>query len=104
MYWLCMCPEIVTSLNCLDLKKKLQLFFLISYFALRRGECPRVFLDNIAIPQEQKVKYLEMILDKRLTWKSLITKKDDIEHSFENALQNITSAISCTTESKTSYL
>ena len=44
-------------------------------FTLRKGTCPNVFLKNEHIPQKCEVRYLGLILDKKLTWKSHIKKK-----------------------------
>lgn len=44
-------------------------------FTLRRGICPPLFLSNTRIPADTKVKYLGLILDKRLSWKQHISSK-----------------------------
>jgi hypothetical protein len=44
-------------------------------FTLRRGQCPHLFLNNELIPQKNEVRYLGLILDKRLTWRSHIKNK-----------------------------
>lgn len=38
-------------------------------FTLRPGNCPTLMLCNEPIPQEQKVKYLGLWLDRRMSWK-----------------------------------
>lgn len=53
-------------------------------FTLRRDTCPRVFLNNTAIPQADHVKYLGMHLDRRLTWrKHLDAKKLQMKLKFQ---------------------
>jgi hypothetical protein len=44
-------------------------------FALRRRVCPPLFLCNNRIPQDTKVKYLGLWLDKRLTWNHHLRSK-----------------------------
>lgn len=44
-------------------------------FTLRRRTCQPLFLNNIRIPSQDKVKYLGLILDKRLTWAQHIKEK-----------------------------
>ena len=44
-------------------------------FTTRRGNCPSLFLNGIAIPNDNIVKYLGLHLDRRLTWKAHITAK-----------------------------
>lgn len=44
-------------------------------FTLKHGFCPPVSLDNIPIPASDTVKYLGLILDKRLTWNPHIRSK-----------------------------
>ena len=44
-------------------------------FALRKGECQKIKLNNVEIPQSNSVKYLGMHLDKRLNWKAHIQMK-----------------------------
>jgi retron-type reverse transcriptase len=44
-------------------------------FSLRRGNCPPVTLRNEEIPQTDCVRYLGLLLDKRLTWAKHIKQK-----------------------------
>ena len=44
-------------------------------FTLRRRPTPRIFLNGQPIPTASKVKYLGLILDKRLTWRDHIMAK-----------------------------
>lgn len=44
-------------------------------FALRPGNCPPLVLNGVAVPQEQKVKYLGIWMDRRLTFKHHLTSK-----------------------------
>jgi hypothetical protein len=44
-------------------------------FTLKKGKCPSVYLNNIAILQSSTVKYIGFHLDSRLTWKQQIAKK-----------------------------
>ena len=44
-------------------------------FTLRRQTCPRVTINNITIPNQDSVRYLDMTLDRRLTWKQHIVDK-----------------------------
>jgi hypothetical protein len=44
-------------------------------FTTRRTICPQVSINNFPIPIEQEVKYLELHLDKKLTWRSHIKAK-----------------------------
>lgn len=44
-------------------------------FALRPGNCPPVLLNNIALPQSDKVRYLGLWLDRRLTWRHHVRVK-----------------------------
>ncbi|VVC35140.1 Zinc finger, CCHC-type,Reverse transcriptase domain [Cinara cedri] len=44
-------------------------------FTLRHGLCPNVTVNNLPIPALVTVKYLGLILDKRLTWQNHIRKK-----------------------------
>ena len=44
-------------------------------FALRKGECQKIELNGMEIPQSNCVKYLGMHIDKRLTWKDHIKMK-----------------------------
>jgi hypothetical protein len=38
-------------------------------FALKRGQCSPVFINNAIIPESASVRYLGLQLDKKLTWK-----------------------------------
>lgn len=44
-------------------------------FALRKGNCPAVFLNGEEIPASDCIKYLGMHIDRRLTWKKHIESK-----------------------------
>ena len=44
-------------------------------FTLRKETCPAVYLNNKVIPQSNKVKYLGIHLDRRLTWRDHIWSK-----------------------------
>lgn len=46
-------------------------------FALRKGDCPSIFLNGEQIPNSNCVKYLGMHLDRRLTWKDHIKSKKE---------------------------
>lgn len=44
-------------------------------FTLKQGICPNITLNNIPIPTSDTVRYLGLILDKRLTWKNYLQSK-----------------------------
>ena len=44
-------------------------------YALRRSDCPHVYLNNTKIPRENAAKYLGLHLDSKMTWKVHIKKK-----------------------------
>ena len=44
-------------------------------FTLKQGICPNITLNNIPIPTSDTVRYLGLILDKRLTWKNHLQSK-----------------------------
>jgi len=44
-------------------------------FTLRRAPCPDVSLANIPIPSSHSVKYLELTIDRRLTWTLHVREK-----------------------------
>ena len=44
-------------------------------FTLRKQSCPQVSINNIPIPNKDSVRYLDMILDRRMTWKRRIVDK-----------------------------
>ena len=44
-------------------------------FTLRKQSCPQVTINNIPIPNKDTVRYLGMILDRRMTWKRHIVDK-----------------------------
>ena len=44
-------------------------------FTLRKQSCPQVTINNIPIPNKDTVRYLGMILDRRMTWKRHIADK-----------------------------
>ena len=44
-------------------------------FTLRKEDCPPIFLNGTRIPKQNKVKYLGLHLDRRLTWKDHIKMK-----------------------------
>lgn len=49
-------------------------------FTLGRKKCPSVTLNNIQVPQAGHVKYLEIHLNKQLTWKKhIFTKRKQLE-------------------------
>lgn len=43
-------------------------------FTLRRQDCPTVFLNNIPLTHSTEIRYLGLHLDRRLTWRSHVTK------------------------------
>jgi hypothetical protein len=48
-------------------------------FALRKGNCPPVQLENKTLPHKDTVRYLGLHLDRRLTWKHHIkTKREEL--------------------------
>jgi hypothetical protein len=50
-------------------------------FALRRGQCPPVNINQTDIPQAETVKYLGIHFDRRLTWKDhALTKRKQLDH------------------------
>jgi hypothetical protein len=46
-----------------------------SFFTLRRGQCPPVYINQTVVPQAETVKYLGLNFDKRLTWKNHVATK-----------------------------
>jgi hypothetical protein len=49
-------------------------------FALKRGQCPPVFMNNAIIPESASVRYLGIQLDKKLNWKEyIVTKRKHID-------------------------
>jgi hypothetical protein len=44
-------------------------------FTMRNVMCSTVIMDNVSLPQVNKVKYLRIHLDRKLTWKKHITTK-----------------------------
>ena len=44
-------------------------------FTLKQGICPNITLNNVLIPSSDTVKYLGLVLDKRLTWKKHLQTK-----------------------------
>ena len=52
-----------------------QMKSLYSTFTLRLRDCSQLFLNNQPLPYSQNVKYLELILDRRLTWAPHIRSK-----------------------------
>ena len=44
-------------------------------FTLRRESCPPIHINNVQLPQHDKVKYFDMHLDRRLTWTRHIESK-----------------------------
>jgi hypothetical protein len=48
-------------------------------FALKRGQCPPVFINNALIPESASVCYLGIQLDKKLNWKEHVTKRKHID-------------------------
>ena len=44
-------------------------------FTLRKQTCPQVSINNITVPNKDTVRYLEMTLDRWLTWKQHIVDK-----------------------------
>lgn len=65
-------------------------------FTLKHGLCPPVSLDNIPIPASDTVKYLGLIIDKRLTWSPHIRSKRLILNSRSRMLKTILSKNKCT--------
>jgi hypothetical protein len=48
-------------------------------FTTRRGTCPLIHINNVQLPQTEEVKYLELHLDRRLTWhKQIFTKRKQL--------------------------
>jgi len=64
-------------------------------FTLKHGLCPPVSLDNIPIPASDTVKYLGLILDKRLTWNPHIRSKRLILNSRSRMLKTLLSKNKC---------
>jgi hypothetical protein len=44
-------------------------------FTLRKTRCPPVFFNNILIPESPSVKFLGMLMDRKLNWTEHIAKK-----------------------------
>jgi hypothetical protein len=50
-------------------------------FALRRGQCPPLNINQTVIPQAEMVKYLGIHFNRRLTWKDhVLTKRKELDH------------------------
>uniref|UniRef100_A0A2S2Q5A3 Putative RNA-directed DNA polymerase n=1 Tax=Sipha flava TaxID=143950 RepID=A0A2S2Q5A3_9HEMI len=65
-------------------------------FTLKHGLCPPVSLDNIPIPASDTVKYLSLIMDKRLTLNPYIKSKRLILNSRSRMLKTMLSKNKCT--------
>ncbi|KAJ0183777.1 hypothetical protein K1T71_000200 [Dendrolimus kikuchii] len=56
-------------------------------FTLRKGDCPPVHLGENILPHSDRVKYLGMHLDRRLTWKyHAQTKRDEMNLKYKTML------------------
>lgn len=59
-------------------------------FTLCRKSSPTIFLDGLALPKRDKVRYLGLIIDKRLTWREHIKTKRQSLNSRAKSLFSIT--------------
>jgi hypothetical protein len=68
---------------------------------MRNATCPAVRLDNVSLPKVNKVKYLGMHLDRRLTWKNhIITKRKQLNLKFSKTYWLLGRRSQLTTENK----
>ncbi|GAB0086262.1 hypothetical protein DMENIID0001_002810 [Sergentomyia squamirostris] len=70
-------------------------------FALRRGNCPPVRLNNVEVPHSDTAKYLGMHLDRRLTWRPHIwTKRKQLSLKVRSLYWLLNNRSSMTTQNK----
>jgi hypothetical protein len=68
---------------------------------LRPGTCPPVQLNGTLIPQEESIKYLDLYLDRRLTWRTyILAKRKQLDIKFSKMYWLIGRKSELTTENK----
>ena len=56
-------------------------------FTLRKQSCPQMTVNNISIPNKDSVRYLGIILNRRVTWKRhIVDKSKQFKSKFKKVL------------------